>query len=80
MDPSFKGCRARSIDDEQEYVVYLTVGGLAVHLTEFWSNAESRSCPLELSSENPLIVPYRKLEPLMKPGPLREELLKLNPR
>jgi hypothetical protein len=76
-DPSFRGCRARSIDDEQEYVVYLTVGGLAVHLTEFWSNAESRSCPLELSPENPLIVPYLKLEPLMKPGPLREELLRL---
>lgn len=71
-----EGCRGTSIKGEQEFVVYLAVDGLAVHLTHFWPNAAARSCPLTLSTRNPLIVPYRALEPLMKPGPLREELLK----
>jgi hypothetical protein len=74
--PLIEGCRGASIKAEQEFVVYLAVGGLAVHLTHFWPNAAGRSCPLELSARNPLIIPYRALEPLMKPGPLREELLK----
>jgi len=75
-DPLVAGCWQTSIADEQEFVVYLAVGGMAVHLTQFWSNADTKSCPLKLSARNPLIVPYHKLEPLMKPGPLREELLK----
>lgn len=77
-DPLVEHCHRVSIDDEQEYVVNLAVGGLAVYLTRFWSNADSRSCPLELSARNPLIIPYRTLEPLMRPGPLREELMRLN--
>jgi hypothetical protein len=75
-DPLIEGCRWASIRCEQTFVVYLTVEGLAVHLTVFSPNAASRSCPLTLSARNPLIVPYRALEPLTKPGPLREELLK----
>lgn len=54
-----------------------TVSGLAVHLTQFWSIADTSVCSLTLIARNPLIVPYRALEPLMKPGVLREELLKL---
>lgn len=77
-DPLVEHCRRVSIDDDQEYVVNLALGGLAVYLTRFWSNADSRSCPLTLSARNPLIIPYRTLEPLMRPGPLREELLKSN--
>jgi hypothetical protein len=75
-DPLIEGCRWASIKSEQTFVVYLTIDGLAVHLTVFSPNAASRSCPLTLSVRNPLIVPYRALEPLMKPGPLRDELLK----
>lgn len=82
-DPVVERCRGTSIDEDQDFVVYLAVGGLAVHLTQFWikagslwSNANTESCTLKSSIRNPLIVPYRALEPLMKPGPLREELLK----
>lgn len=74
--PLIEGCRGASIKSEQEFVTYLAVGGLAVHLTTFWPNAANRSCPLELNARNPLIIPYRALEPLMKPGPLRDEVLK----
>lgn len=75
-NPLIEGCKGTGIGDGHDVVVYLAVGGLAVHLTQFWPNAAARSCPLELSARNPLIVPYRALEPLMKQGPLREELLK----
>lgn len=75
-DPLIEDCRGTGIAGGQEVVLYLAVGGLAVHLTEFWPNAAYRSCPLRLSARNPVIVPYRDLEPLMKPGLLREELLK----
>lgn len=84
-DPSVERCRGTSIDEEQRFVVYLADGGLAVHLTQFWirngtlwSDANTPDCTLKLSGRNPLIVPYRDLELLMKPGPLREELLKPN--
>lgn len=83
-DPLVEGCRGTSIDEEQEFIVYLAVGGLAVHLRQFWikngtlwSDSNTSSCTLQLSARNPLIVPYHDLEPLMKPGPLREELLRL---
>ena len=66
---TLKECEGFSINEDQIVVVYLAVDGLAVHLTEFWPNAARRSCPLELRARNPLIVPYRDLEPLMKPGP-----------
>jgi hypothetical protein len=75
-DPSQAGCRDVSRRGEQEFVVYLAVGGLAVHLTQFGSNADTSICSLTLSARNPLIVPYQALEPLMKPGRLRDELLK----
>ena len=35
-DPLVEGCRGTSIDEEQEFIVYLAVGGLAVHLRQFW--------------------------------------------
>ena len=74
-----KECEGFSIDEDQAFVVYLAVNGLAVHLTEFWPNAARRSCPLKLSARNPLIIPYHALGPLMKPGPLRDELLERSP-
>lgn len=82
-DPSVERCRGTSIGEDQQFVVYLSEGGLAVHLTQFWirngtlwSDSNTPDCTLKLSGRNPLIVPYRALEPLMKPGALREELLK----
>lgn len=75
-DSLSEGCRDVSRRGEQEFVVYLAVGGLAVHLTQFGSNADTSICSLTLSARNPLIIPYRAVEPLMKPGALREELLK----
>lgn len=54
--------------------VYLTGGGLAVHLSEFSSHA-GRNCLRQASAVIPVIIPYRELEPFMKPGPLRDELL-----
>ncbi len=55
--------------------VYLTVKGLAVHLSEFSSHA-GRNCLRRASAVIPVIIPYRELEPFMQPGPLRDELLR----
>lgn len=55
--------------------VYLTVRGLAVHLSEFSSHA-GRNCLRQASAVIPVIIPYRELEPFMQPGPLRDELLR----
>jgi hypothetical protein len=57
------------IDEERRFILYLTHDGLAVHVS-------ARQCPLERTVDNPIIVPYRQLEPLMRPGALRDELLK----
>ena len=67
-----RDCEDYSIDVDQEFVVSLAVDGLAVFLTGRW-------CPLTLSARNPIVVPYRDLEPLMKAGPMRDELLKARP-
>ena len=65
------------IDKDQEIVLYLTFKGLAVHNTEYWPNASRSYCTLARSPVNPVILPYRELEPFMVPGPWRDELLKL---
>ena len=64
------------IGKDQDIVLYLTVAGLAVHNTSFWPNASQSYCPLERSPVNPVIIPYRELLPFMKPGPMRDELLR----
>lgn len=64
------------IGKDQDIVLYLTVAGLAVHNTSFWPNASQSYCPLKRSPVNPVIIPYRELLPFMKPGPMRDELLK----
>ena len=75
-DPLVQQCRKAPLEYEQEYVVYLAETGLAVHLLNFWVIADIGTCTLTLTARNPVIVPYRQLESLMKPGLLREELLK----
>jgi hypothetical protein len=58
------------VREEQEYALYLTFSGLAVHVG-------GPECPVARRPDNPIIVPYRRLEPLMQPGPWRDELLSL---
>lgn len=70
-----KGCWRENPDqplvrEDQEYVLYLTFAGLAVHVADDY-------CPVARRPDNPVIVPYRRLEPLMLPGPWRDELLSL---
>jgi hypothetical protein len=52
----------------------LTESGLAV-ATQF-IDTPYRHCLMGKNSLYPTIIPYRELEPFMKPGPLRDELLK----
>lgn len=73
-DDRSKGCVESSnrpvFREEQEYVLYLTFAGLAV-------KASGPECPVWRTRDNPVIIPYRKLEPFMQPGPWRDELLAL---
>jgi hypothetical protein len=57
------------VREEQEYAVYLTFSGLAVQVG-------GHECPIARRPDNPIIVPYRRLAPLMLPGPWKDELLK----
>jgi len=66
-----------NIAKDQEIVLYLTFKGLAVHNTEYSPSASRGACTLTRSAVNPVILPYRELEPFMVPGPWRDELLKL---
>ncbi len=75
-DASIQQCRrGRFVPDITEYVLYLTFDGLAVQITSYGANADS-GCALMFNALNPVIIPYRDLEHFMKPGPLRDELLK----
>jgi hypothetical protein len=56
------------IDEKREYLLYLTFEGLAVQVS-------TKECPIQRTVDNPVIVPYRQLEPFMRAGPLRDELL-----
>jgi len=68
----------RVVAPHQEIVLYLTFGGLAVHNTEYDPISRRDHCSLKRSPVNPLILPYRELEPFMMPGAWRDELLKLH--
>jgi hypothetical protein len=61
----------------QEIVLYLTFKGLAVLNTEYDPVSRRDSCTLERNPYNPIILPYRELEPFMIPGAWRDELLRL---
>jgi hypothetical protein len=65
----------KTIGENDELILYLTFSGLAVHTTTFWPNSDRGQCVLSRSPLNPIIIPYRELEPFMTPGPLRDELL-----
>jgi hypothetical protein len=61
---------------DQEVLIYLTFGGLAIQRISFRSAPEvsKYTCPSR-SAINPTIVPYRDIAFLMEPGPWRDELL-----
>ena len=55
--------------------LYLTPAGLAV-FNQDWKPNWATYCASHDITVNPIILPYRELEPFMKPGPWRDELLK----
>ena len=55
---------------------YLTATGLAIILDDAWPIGRPGNC--RLSAGEPVIIPYRALRRFMRPGPLSDELLKLN--
>jgi hypothetical protein len=55
--------------------LYLTSGGLAV-FNRHWSPNSAKFCAFYDITVNPVVIPYSELKPFMKPGPLRDELLK----
>jgi hypothetical protein len=59
----------------RQVALYLTPEGLGVYYGSFWQDTV-RHCLIRKSAINPVIIPYRELEPFMQPGPLRDELLK----
>jgi hypothetical protein len=81
-DPLVRACSEKPgveqhIDKDQQIVLYLTFKGLAVHNMEYWPNSIRGPCTITRSPVNPVILPYRELEPFMVSGPWRDELLKL---
>jgi hypothetical protein len=70
-------CRADQEDDSpgnRYFTLYLTPSGLAVHTGNAWPYS-IRQCMMEKSPFNPIIIPWRELEPFMKPGRWRDELV-----
>ena len=62
------------------FSLYLTATGLAVHNASFFPLMAVRECLQYKSAINPVVIPYRELEALMKPGPLKDELLSSSSR
>lgn len=66
------------IDEFSLFSLYLTPTGLAVH-NALATGAWEVGCITDpLSRFFPVVIPWRKLAPLMNPGPLRDELLALH--
>ena len=57
-------------------VTYLTPAGLAFLLTDAWPIGRPANCRFAVG--DPVIVPYQALKRFMRPGPLGDELRKLN--
>ena len=55
--------------------LYLTPNGVAV-FNRYWISEIFKHCAFESITVNPVVIPYRELEPFMKPGPWRDELLR----
>ena len=57
------------------FSLYLTNTGLAFHNVWSLSNGENQCVDDAHNPFNPVIIPYRELEPFMNLGPLKDELL-----
>ncbi len=57
-----------------EVAIVLTSTGLAAYHTSYFVEW-TQNCVLRRNILNPTIISYGQLEPLMKPGPLKDELL-----
>lgn len=70
-------CQRLELDfrDDASFALYLTDAGLAVHNARAMLPKE-KHCVMDPSPFNPVIIPYRKLEQFMKPGQMRDELLR----
>lgn len=55
-------------------LIYLTPNGFALLLSD-WPPIPEASC--RLATGDPVVIPYQALKRFMRPGPLRDELLKL---
>jgi hypothetical protein len=79
--PTQKDCRSLAmayINEMRRFSLYLTEAGLAVH-NAFAVGAWENVCVTDPDSPYfPVIIPWRKLAPLMNPGLLRDELLTPN--
>ena len=82
-DPLVRNCihhyrgEVAHIGGDLSLQLYLAFEGLAVMNIWFWPNVSNSVCALRRSALNPVIIPYRELEPFMIPGPQRDELLAL---
>lgn len=77
-DPYAEYCKESMLPPSHrawDFNLYLTTKGLAVHTSGFNSHM-ARHCLRQESAVIPVIIPYRDLEPFMRPGPWRDELLK----
>jgi hypothetical protein len=56
--------------------LHLTLSGLAVRIVWMWPRSARSSCTDLNSPYDTVIIPWHDLEPFLKPGPWRDELLK----
>lgn len=69
-----------ALDEESRKMeLYLTPAGVAVFNEHWWPNM-ARACALyDDVTVNPIVLSYQELEPFMKPGPWRDDVLKQTP-
>jgi hypothetical protein len=75
--PDGRYCEARTsleFANDANIGLYLTPSGLAVRVVTVWPRA-GRLCAMRNSPYDTVIIPWRELEPFLKPGPWRDELL-----
>lgn len=66
------------IGEQNSLRLYLTFKGLAVQVGfDYLDWGSNSACSDARTAINPVIIPYRELEPFMQPGPWRDELLAL---
>lgn len=62
------------VSERRSMSLYLTLTGVAIFNAE-WFPRIARHCAFNDITVNPIILSYRELEPFMKPGPWRDDVL-----